>query len=266
MSILDEIIRRKKEDLQEQKRILSLIDIKERIKEKPLSHVSFKNEIKRKKAQPLPSLIAEIKKASPSKGLIRKDFNPFTIAEAYENKEVNAISVITEERFFMGKLSYLEEVKKRVSRPLLRKDFLFDEYQIYESKLSDADAVLLIAATLERSEIEDLKGLARELSLDCLVEVHTLKELDKALYGGAEIIGVNNRNLSTFEVNLNRTLEMLPDIPFDKVIVSESGISAYEDVKILSQSRVDAMLIGTAIMKSEDMEKKIDELLGRHRV
>ena len=237
--------------------------MKERIKDSHHSGRYFKEAIRRKKDQTVPSLIAEIKKASPSKGLLREDFNPLKIAEVYEKKEVSAISVITEERFFMGRLEYLEKVKALVSQPVLRKDFLFDKYQIYESRLARADAVLLIAASLEKSEIEDLKGLAQELSLDCLVEVHTLKELDKALYGGAEIVGVNNRDLSTFKVDINRTLEMLPDIPDDRVVVSESGISTYEDVDILAHSRIDAMLIGTAIMKSPDIGKKIDELLGR---
>jgi indole-3-glycerol phosphate synthase len=266
MSILDRIISQKKEDLENQKRVLPFTDLKERLKDREYSYRSFREGIRRKKDQPLPSLIAEIKKASPSKGIIREDFNLLTIANTYEKKKVSAISVLTEEHFFMGKLSYLEEVKTAVTRPVLRKDFIFEQYQIVESKLNGADAVLLISASLEKAEIEDLLGLAHELFLDCLVEVHTLKELDRALYAGAEIVGINNRNLSTFEVNLNRTLEMLPDIPPHKVVVSESGISTYKDVEMLEQSGVDAMLIGSAIMKSPDMGQKIDELLGRDRV
>jgi len=219
--------------------------------------------IKREQNKPI-KLIAEIKKASPSEGLIRTDFNLTEIASIYEEKNVDAISVLTEEHFFQGSLDYLNSVRRTTDKPLLRKDFIFDEYQIYESRVNGADAILLIAASLDKSQLPELQGLAKELSLECLVEVHSAKELDRALYSGAEIIGINNRDLNTLQTSLKTTFDLVKDIPDNKVIVSESGIHTRDDVKAIESIRVDAILVGTTFMRAKDIGAKIDELLGNN--
>lgn len=261
MSILNEIIKNKREELQAVKSSVPLAELKARIKDAAATR-SFKAAIKREINSPV-KLIAELKKASPSKGLIRKDFNLSEIVSVYNKKDVAAISVLTEERFFSGKLDYLNKARKRTLKPLLRKDFIFDNYQIYESRVHNADAVLLIVAALEKAQLSDLYELSRELDLDCLVEIHDWKELDTALYCGAEIIGINNRDLKTLNISLRNTLDLLKDIPDDMIVVSESGIDKRSDVEALEATRTDAMLIGTAIMKAEDIGKKIDELMGK---
>lgn len=261
MSILQEILKHKKEELKQKKNALSLKEIKVRLKDVP-STKHFKTAIKRKQTKPV-KMIAEIKKASPSEGIIRTDFNISEIASIYDRKNVDAISVLTDEHFFGGKLDYLNSVKQSTDKPLLQKDFIFDDYQIYESRAGGADAILLIVACLDKSQLIDFQGLAKELSLECLVEVHNLKELDTALYSGAEIIGINNRDLNTLQTSLNTTFELLKDIPDDKVVISESGINTRADVKAIESTKADAILIGTALMRAKNIEAKIDELLGR---
>ncbi|MBI5056015.1 MAG: indole-3-glycerol phosphate synthase TrpC [Nitrospirae bacterium] len=261
MSILKEILAYKKEELKAVKGAVPLSDLKARAKDAAAPR-SFKDAVAREKGNPI-KLIAELKKASPSKGLIRKDFNLAEIVSIYNKKDVAAISVLTEEHYFSGKLEYLSKVRKKTAKPLLRKDFIFDEYQIYESRVNNADAVLLIVAALEIPQLTDLFELAKELSLDCLVEVHDWKELDTALFCGAGIIGINNRDLKTLNINLNTTFQLLKDIPDDRIIVSESGIDTRANVEALEATRTDAVLIGTAIMKSEDIGRKIDELQGK---
>lgn len=260
MSILNQIIEHKKEELEAAMRTLPLAELKARISDMEGTK-SFMKAIKRDKGGPI-RLIAELKKASPSKGLIREDFNLSEIVSIYDSKNVSAISVLTEQRYFSGKLDYLNETRKLTEKPLLRKDFIFDDYQIYEARANSADALLLIAAALERPHLCHLYGVARELSLDCLVEVHTFKELDMVLQTGAEIIGTNNRDLTTLEINLETTFEFLKDIPDDRIVISESGISTRADVEALEATRVDSMLIGTSIMKSADIAARIDELTG----
>lgn len=263
MSILHDILKHKQEELQHTKSVTPLSDLKARVEEMdPEGIRSFRTAIKRNEGGPV-KLIAELKKASPSKGLIREDFNLSQIASIYEQKEVAAISVLTEKRFFSGELSYLKKVRKKTTKPLLRKDFIFDAYQIYEARASGADAVLLIAAALEKSQMIDLYGLARELSLDCLVEVHNWKELDRTLYCDAEIIGINNRDLNTLNISLDISFNLLKDIPDDRITVSESGISARADVEAIEATKADAILVGTTIMKADDIGAKIDELMGK---
>jgi indole-3-glycerol phosphate synthase len=260
MSILDTILEHKKEELQEVMSDVPLSDLKARIRD--MGHVrSFRSAIKRDTEHV--KLIAELKKASPSKGLIRKDFSLPHIMSVYEGKDVSAISVLTEKRFFSGSLAYLNQARKRTGKPLLRKDFLFSEYQVYESRANNADAILLIVAALEKSQLNDLYELAGELSLDCLVEVHSWKELDRALMAGAEIIGINNRDLNSLKISLDISFSLLKDIPDDRLVVSESGICTRADVESLETTRTDAILVGTAIMKSDDMGSKIDELMGK---
>ncbi|KPK02277.1 MAG: hypothetical protein AMK71_02790 [Nitrospira bacterium SG8_35_4] len=260
MSILNEIVRNKKSELDSVKRTVPLSELKARLKDLDPAR-SFKNAIARKNG-PV-RLIAELKKASPSKGVIRADFDVPDIISVYNAKDAAAISVLTEQRFFGGSLDFLDEARKRTQKPLLRKDFIVDDYQVYEARAHTADAILLIAAALEKSRLHDLYDLAAELSLDCLVEVHTWKELDSVLSCGAEIIGINNRDLSTLNISLNVTFQMLKDIPEEKIVVSESGIRNRADVESIQATRVDAILVGTTFMQAEDIGAKIDELLGK---
>ncbi|MBI4837667.1 MAG: indole-3-glycerol phosphate synthase TrpC, partial [Nitrospirae bacterium] len=206
-----------------------------------------------------------IKKASPSKGIIRENFDLSGIADIYDRKNVDAISVLTERHFFQGSIDYLRAVRKITKKPLLRKDFIFDEYQVYESRVNGADAILLIVACLEQSRLKDLRELAKELSLDSIVEVHDSKELETALSSGADIIGINNRNLKTFEININTTVRLLKDIPLDRIVVSESGINTRADVEVMEAAGADAILAGTVFMKSRDIGAKIDELMGGNK-
>ena len=263
MGILNDILSRKNEGLKYRKTLLPIQDLKARIKDLPPSR-PFKASISRKPEMKEPiRLIAEIKKASPSRGIIRQDFDPLKIASIYEEKGANAISVLTEEHFFKGTLKYLEEIRKVTQRPLLRKDFIIEDYQVYESRAYCADAILLIVAALNKYQLIDLMGLSTELSLDCLVEVHDFKELDTALYSGAEIIGINNRDLKTMEIDINTTTKLIKEIPKEKTVVSESGVKTRQDVTKLEETGVDAILVGTALMESGDIGLKIDELLGR---
>ena len=206
-------------------------------------------------------LIAEIKKASPSKGIIRKDFDPAKIAAIYEEKPVGALSVLTEEDFFQGHISYIKMVQDITSKPILRKDFIFDEYQIYESRVNHADAILLIAAALEKNQAQEYMHLANELGLHVLFEVHDEDDLEKALSIDADIIGINNRNLKTLKIDLSATFRLKKEIPKDKIVVSESGIRTRDDVIKLQNAGIDAMLIGTSLMEAADIGKKIDELI-----
>ncbi|HLG21678.1 MAG TPA: indole-3-glycerol phosphate synthase TrpC [Candidatus Manganitrophaceae bacterium] len=209
-----------------------------------------------------PRLIAEVKKASPSKGIIRERFHPVEISKIYEAGGAAALSVLTEERFFLGKPSYLHEIRLEVSLPLLQKDFILDELQIYEARAWGADAILLIAALLEKRQAEDYFHLARELSLDVLTEVHTEKELEEIL-GWAPLIGINNRDLTTFQTDLSTTFRLMREIPDDRTVVSESGVASRKEVERLYEAGVDAILVGESLMASERIEDKMKELLGR---
>ena len=207
-------------------------------------------------------MIAEVKKASPSRGLIRADFDPAEIAAAYEEAGASAISVLTDEKNFQGRLEYLEAVHRAVSLPVLQKDFIIDPYQVYEARAALADAILLIVAALCREELTEFMALAEELGMASLVEVHTSEELDVALEVGAKVIGINNRNLQTFETKLETTLELAPKIPSDRILVSESGIFTRADVERLMAAGVDAVLVGEALMREPDPGTKVRELLG----
>lgn len=207
-------------------------------------------------------LIAEIKKASPSKGLIRLDFDPIAIGRAYEEAGASAISVLTDEKYFQGRLEYLTAVRKAVSLPLLRKDFIIDTYQVYESRAANADAILLIVAALSKSQLLELMALASNLGMASLVEAHSAKELEVAIESGAEIIGINNRNLQTFETKLETTIELAQSVPGDRILVSESGIFTRADVERLMEAGVDAILVGESLMRESDPRMKVKELLG----
>lgn len=202
------------------------------------------------------SIIAEIKKASPSKGMIRPDFDPVSIAKDYEEAKVQAMSILTEPEFFKGSPEFLKQIRRRTSLPLLRKDFIVDEYQIYEARLWGADAVLLIVAALEDTQFHTLYRTAKQLGLDVLVETHTREEVLRAAEC-ATIIGVNNRNLHTFEEDITTTERLLHDVPSGVVTVAESAIRSHEDYEYLKTLDVDAALIGEAFMREDSIKKAV---------
>jgi indole-3-glycerol phosphate synthase len=207
------------------------------------------------------NIIAEAKKASPSKGIIRPDFDPVSIAQCYEQNGAGAVSVLTEEHFFQGHLDYLRLIRRSIGIPVLRKDFIIDDYQVYEARAAGADALLLIAAILDTSELSSLLHLTHDLGMQALVEVHTEDELKKALHVKPSIIGINNRNLSTFFTNINTTIELQTLIPEGIIIVTESGINTSDDIKRLRSCGIDAFLIGEALMREPDPGLKLRQLL-----
>ncbi len=206
------------------------------------------------------AIIGEIKKASPSEGILRHDFNALKIAEIYEYTNIKAISVLTETQFFKGRTSYLKTVRAITTKPILRKDFIIDRYQIFESALYSADAVLLIASILTDEELKNYIKDLKTFGMAALVEVHNQHDLNKALNAGADIIGINNRNLSTFKVDLEVTEKLVRTIPKGKVIVTESGLSRREDIQMLKTMGVHAFLIGSAFMRADDIMAKVNEL------
>jgi indole-3-glycerol phosphate synthase len=209
------------------------------------------------------SLIAEIKKASPSEGLIRENFNHLDIAKAYQDAGAQAVSVLTEEDYFLGNISYINEIKNLIDLPVLRKDFILEPYQVYESRFYGADAILLIADLLTQDEIAQFSGIAVELGMDYLVEVHNEKELKKVLkLKGVPLIGINNRDLRTLEVDPKTTEKLFTLIPKDKIVVVESGLKTYQDILFLKILGVNAVLIGTAFMQAENAGAKVNELMG----
>jgi indole-3-glycerol phosphate synthase len=254
--ILDKIHAYKLKEVAESKERVSIESLKERCKDVPdaiKSGTVLKRENRIK-------FIAEVKKASPSAGIIREDFNYINIAREYEAGGASAISVLTDKEFFKGDIKYLSEIKETVSLPALRKDFIIDPYQIYEARAAGADLVLLIARILTKEEIDAFLALSHELGMECLVEVHDNDELEKVLETEAAIIGINNRNLDTFKTNLDTTLQLRHRIPEGKIVVSESGIKTREDVLVLEEAGIDAILIGETLMRSRDISQKIKEL------
>jgi indole-3-glycerol phosphate synthase len=209
------------------------------------------------------NLIAEMKKASPSKGVLREEYDPVEIAIDYESHGAAAISILTEEDYFQGAMEHIRRVRPVVSRPLLRKDFIFDPCQIYETAAAGADAVLLIAAILDATMLTNLIRLAEEVGLDSLVEVHDLHELNTAVACGARIIGINNRDLTTLKVDLHTTLQLAPHVPDAAILVSESGIQTADDIRMLRDVGCDAFLIGEAFMKSDKPGRALRELIIR---
>lgn len=209
------------------------------------------------------SFICEVKKASPSLGIIAEDFPYIQISKDYENAGASAISVLTEPDYFLGKGEYLEEISNIVKIPTLRKDFIIDSFQIYEAKIWGASAVLLIAEILTEQKLSEFIKIANNLGLSALVESHSLKELQKSLRAGATIIGVNNRNLETFEVDINTSKNLREYVSSDKIFVAESGIKTAEDVEMLFQNGVDAVLIGESLMKSSDKKSALQNLRSK---
>ena len=255
--ILSRIIEEKRRVIDEAKRLKPQDELVRETKNTSVRS-SFKKNISRPHHV---NLIAEIKNASPSKGIIRGDFNPAKIAMTYQANGASAISVLTDERFFEGRLEYIKTVKEHVSLPVLRKDFIIDEYQVYESAVAGADAILLIAELLSPHELTRLYNLATFLGLDVLIETHKEEDIEKALATGGAIIGINNRDLHTFKVDFDVTQRLVRMLPANKIKVSESGIKSYEDVMFLKSIGINAVLIGEAFMEASDIGAKMREIM-----
>jgi len=261
MTILDTILKYKKTEVENQKKLCSIDELINKCKNFPETN-SFLNILKKNKENKKISLIAEVKKASPSKGIIKEDFNHVEIAQIYQNAGASAISVLTDEKFFQGSIQYLKDIKKISKIPVLRKDFIIDEYQIYQTREMCADIILLIAAALEKNQLIDFYKLSKKLGLDVLLEVHDKEEFDFALEINVDIIGINNRNLKTFEVSLDNTINLIKELKLNnKYIISESGITTFDDVSFLKSYGVDGILVGESLIKSVDIEKSIINLL-----
>ena len=254
MNILDKITEKTK--IRTEK--LNINDLKEKVQNLPRKDFIFKNALSGDKIK----IISEIKKASPSKGLICPDFDPIKIAKEYNEAKTDCISILTEPYFFLGNNAYIKDVKKVTDIPILRKDFIIDEKQIYESKIIGADCILLICAILDEKKLKEFLNLAHKLCLSALVEAHNEDEIKTALNCNAEIIGVNNRNLKTFEVDLNNTFKLRKLVPDDIIFVSESGIKTREDIIKLEENNVNAVLIGETFMKSKNKIEEIKKLRG----
>ncbi len=259
MPILQQIVAHKREELAGRRHRVPLGEIRARAADAPRAR-PFVDAV-RSPHGPV-RLIAEVKGASPSAGTIRETFDPAEIARVYTGAGAAAISVVTDERFFQGADAHLDAVRRAVPVPILRKDFVLDAYQVYEARALGADAVLLIVSILSRGAIEDLQGLAADLRMAALVEVHTEGELAQALAARAPLVGINNRDLDTLETSLDVTRRLRPLIPPGVVVVGESGIEARADIEEMAHVGVDAVLVGTALMRSPDPAARIRELLG----
>lgn len=247
MSILREIVINTKAKLEEKKKLVSLDDLKKEINELNLENPRFKQSLTEKDE----AIIAEIKKASPSAGIIAEDFDPIKKAKEYEELGAVALSILTEEDYFLGSPKYLKEVRKITQLPILRKDFMIDEYQIYEAKLMGADCILLIASILNDEEISHFIDLAENLKLDYLIEVHDKIELDRVKMFENAIIGVNNRNLKTFEVDIQNSINLKQEFDGKNIFVSESGIKNISDIEMLKSNGINVYLIGESLMRGK---------------
>jgi indole-3-glycerol phosphate synthase len=259
--ILQKILARKHEEIDQRSKIRSLESVRARAGKQPPTR-GFVEAIKRRHAAGEPAVIAEIKKASPSKGLIRKDFDPAAIARSYEAGGAACLSVLTDVDFFQGSNRYLGEARAACSLPVLRKDFIVDPYQVYEARMIGADCILLIVAALEDGPMVEMANLAHELGMDVLMEVHDIDELERALQTDCELVGINNRNLRTFEVSLDTTIDLKAAIPADRIAVTESGIATRPDVARLRAAGVETFLIGESFMREADPGAALQRLFA----
>ena len=262
--ILKKIIKRKLEEVEERRALVSLVDMKRRVERSKTSLAprSFVYALQRKIQAGQAAVIAEIKKASPSKGVMRENFIPAEIAESYEKGGAACLSVLTDIDFFQGSDAYLKQAREACALPVLRKEFIIDPYQVYEARGMGADCILLIVACLSDEQLKELTALAISLEMDVLVEVHDAEELQRALPLELPMIGINNRNLRTFETSLDTTIELLKQIPEDCIVVTESGIHKKEDVELMQQHNVNAFLVGEAFMRSDEPGEKLAELFS----
>lgn len=257
--ILKKILNRKREEIAERSASVSLQELQTRIaSSSPVR--GFVNAIETTIKQGKPAVIAEIKKASPSKGVIRQNFDPIAIAKSYAANGATCLSILTDVDFFQGADAYLQQARAACNLPVIRKDFIIDPYQVYEARTIGADCILLIVAALSDAQLRELSELAHELNMDVLVEVHDAEELQRALKLNTKLIGINNRNLRTFEVSLQTTIDLLPQTPADRIVVTESAIHAPQDVALMRQHNVNAFLVGEAFMRADDPGAKLAEL------
>ncbi|MBM4067582.1 MAG: indole-3-glycerol phosphate synthase TrpC [Planctomycetes bacterium] len=257
-TILDKIVQHKRREVEEDRAARPLADLERRLPEAPPAR-GFRAALE---AAGAVAIIAEVKKASPSAGVLRADFDPLAIARTYAAHGAAAISVLTDVAFFQGSIAYLQAIRQAVAVPLLRKDFILDRHQLVEARLAGADAVLLIAEILGPRELPELLRQTRELGMEALVELYDADNLERVVQAGARLIGVNNRNLRTFEVRLEHTLELAERLPRDCCLVSESGIRTRADMLRLQAANVGAVLIGETFMRAPDIAVKLKELRG----
>ena len=259
--ILKKIVAHKQEEVIAAKSAASLTELTVRIRDLEDIPRGFERHLREASTSNWTAIIAEVKKGSPSKGLIRADFDPLEIAVIYQDNGATCLSVLTDEKFFLGHLRYLALIREAVSLPLLRKDFICDPYQIYEARAAGADAILLIAAMLDLNQLRDFHATAREIHLDVLLEVHDEKEMEKALQTECTLIGVNNRNLKTFETDLGTTGRLSCMLPANRLLVAESGINSRADIVRLQSDGAGAFLVGESLMREDDIGAKLQELL-----
>lgn len=259
--ILKKIVSRKQEEIAERRQRLDLEALRGRVNEAPAVR-GFVEAIKVKLTAGLPAVIAEVKKASPSKGVIRETFIPAEIAKSYERGGAACLSVLTDIDFFQGSDEYLQQARAACSLPVLRKDFIIDPYQVYEARAIGADCILLIAACLSDEQMRELSALALALGMDVLVEVHDGDELERTLPLNLPLVGINNRNLRTFETSLDTTLNLLGRIPEGRIVVTESGIHTPGDVALMRKNSVNSFLVGEAFMRAEEPGEKLAELFS----
>lgn len=260
--ILKTIVARKHEEVAAARSAMPLAALKRRVADLEEPPRGFARALRASVESGWTTVIAEVKKGSPSKGVIREDFDPIGIAEIYQKHGAVCLSVLTDERFFLGHLRYLGLIREQVRLPLLRKDFLYDTYQLWEAREAGADAVLLIAAMLEPARLADLAAEAADIGLDVLLEIHDERELEMALQVPVELVGINNRDLRSFHTDLAVTERLAPRIPADRLVVAESGIDCRADVVRLQTAGAGAFLVGESLMRAADIGAKLDELLG----
>lgn len=257
--ILKKILARKHEEIAERSARLGLKDLK-KYSEQASPVRGFIAAIERKLAANKPAIISEIKKASPSKGVLRENFNPAEIAKTYEANGAACLSVLTDADFFQGSENYLKQARSACDLPVIRKDFIIDPYQVYEARMINADCILLIVAALDDGRLKELLALAHELNMDVLMEVHDQQEMERALVTDAKLIGINNRSLHTFETSLQTSLSLLAMVPDDRILVTESGIHTREDVQLMRDHNIHTFLVGEAFMRADDPGQKLAEL------
>lgn len=260
--ILDKIVAVKHQEVAAAKKRTSLEAMRADAESRVLTR-DFVGALRAKIAAGKPAVIAEIKKASPSKGVLREDFIPADIAQSYAEYGAACLSVLTDQQFFQGRIDYLKQARASCQLPVLRKDFMIDPYQIYESRAIGADAVLLIAACLDDAQMKDLEAIARSLDMAVLVEVHDAQELERALRLKTPLVGINNRNLRNFEVHIETTLELQKNVPADRLLVTESGILSRDDVKTMRDAGVNAFLVGEAFMRAPEPGEALAKLFAR---
>jgi indole-3-glycerol phosphate synthase len=260
--ILKKIVAHKQEEVARARAAASISELKARIGDLEDVPRGFERHLREAAASDWTAIIAEVKKGSPSRGLIRQDFDPLEIAEIYQNNGATCLSVLTDEQFFMGHLRFLALIRETVSLPLLRKDFICDPYQIFEARAAGADAILLIAAMLDLNQLSEFHAIAGEIHLDVLLEVHDEAEMETALQTDCTLIGVNNRNLRTFEIDIATTGRLASMMPAGRLLVAESGINSRADIQRLQADGAKAFLIGESLMREADIGAKLQEMLN----